>query len=73
MKKEPTEWEKIFANEMTNKGLIPQIYKWPLQFNIKTTKTQFKKWTEDLNNLFFKQDVQMVKEAYEKMHNTINY
>ena len=37
MKKEPTEWEKIFANEMTNKGLIPQIYKWLLEFNIKTT------------------------------------
>ena len=37
MKNEPTEWEKIFANEMINKGLIPQIYKWLLQFNIKTT------------------------------------
>ena len=27
MKKQPTEWEKIFANEATNKGLIFKIYK----------------------------------------------
>ena len=26
-KRQPTEWEKIFANDMTNKGLVPKIYK----------------------------------------------
>ena len=26
-KRQPTEWEKIFANDMTDKGLIPKIYK----------------------------------------------
>ena len=26
-KKEPTEWEKIFANDVTNMGLITKIYK----------------------------------------------
>ena len=24
--KQPTEWEKIFANDATNKGLISKIY-----------------------------------------------
>ena len=27
MKRQPTEWEKIFANDSTNKGLITKIYK----------------------------------------------
>jgi len=34
-KRQPTEWEKIFANDMANKELIPKIYKQLIQLNIK--------------------------------------
>ena len=34
-KRQPTEWEKIFANVMTNNGLITKIYKQLIQLNIK--------------------------------------
>ena len=40
MKRQPTEWEKIFANEVTDKGLISKIYKHLLQLNIKQQQQQ---------------------------------
>ena len=63
-KKNPTEWEKTFANKSTEKGLISKTHKQLIQ--PQKINNSGKIWAKDLSRHFSKEDIQMAKKSMKR-------
>ena len=58
-KRQPTEWEKIFANGISDKELVSEMYKGLIKLNSKEPNNPIMKWAKDMNRNLTEEDIDM--------------
>jgi hypothetical protein len=70
-KRSPTDWEKIFTNPKSDRGLIPNIYKELRKLDSRKSNKPIKKWDTELNKEFSTEEYWMAKKHLKKCSTTL--
>jgi hypothetical protein len=68
LKGPPSEWEKIFANYTSDKGLIIRKYRELKKLNFPKINEPIKNWASELNRTFSKEEIQMARKHMKHAH-----
>jgi hypothetical protein len=71
-KKPPTDWERIFTDPKSDRGLISNIYKELKNMDSRKSNNPIKKWGTELNKEFSTEEYRMTEKHLKKMFNILN-
>jgi hypothetical protein len=72
-KRPPTDWEKIFTNPKSNRGLKSNIYKELKKLDSRKPNNPIKKWDTELNKEFSTEEYRVAEKHLKEMFNILNY
>jgi hypothetical protein len=72
-KRPPRDWERIFTNLKSDRGIISNIYKELKKLNSRNSNNPIKKWGIELNKEFSTEEYQRAEKHLKKMFNILNH
>jgi hypothetical protein len=71
-KRPPTDWERLFTNPKSDRGLISNIYKELKKLDSRKSNNPIKKWGTELNKEFSSEEYRRAEKHPKKMFNILN-
>ena len=72
-KRPPTDWERLFTNPKSDRGLVSNIYKELKKVDSRKSNNLIKKWGSELNKEFSPEEYRMAEKHLKKMFSILNH